>query len=386
MSSSRTIGIGLLAAALSLLMAACTDTDDTSDSASEPTATATPTEPTADEPDEASADIPCEVEELEPPPEDAPETDPERVREWQETAMSFNDVTIGQDGRFYIGSYRHSSILVLDEERELVDVWSEGTRNRQPQIETHPDGRILLLQDTGLHYYSPDGQHEQYLSMQDFDAEFIPDYSGLGVTSQGHFFIGFERGEGLAKVDEDCQVLGHWPGEEGWGPIMVAVDTDDLTYTVALGMGESWIEIRDPDGSLVDERHVEAPVSDGIPVSATDRPDGGLALMWVVEAEPELDPQSRTVEDFVVQHFSADGEFVQEWYASDSGAPELLGVPRGMTIEDDGTIHIVDQGIGPDWMRMHTFDADGQFIEEWRLESDQELCGLIDDEARIGGC
>ena len=106
----------------------------------------------------------------------------------------------------------------------------------------------------------------------------------------------------------------------------------------------------------------------------------------MVEAEPKLDPQSRWVQDFVVQHFSADGELTQEWYASDSGAPELLGAPRGITIEDNGTIHIIDQGVGPDWMRMHTFSADGEFLDEWRLESDQELCGLIDDEARIGGC
>jgi hypothetical protein len=389
MSPGRMLSLGLLTAALSLLIAACDETGDPNDSEAEstPTPAATPTAAPADEPDEVAADIPCEVQGLEPPRDDVPETDPERVREWQETAMSFNDVTIGQDGRVYIGSHRHGSVLVLNEERELADVWTEGVRNTQPQIETHPDGRVLLLQDNGLNFYSPDGEHEKYISLTDPDAGFFPEYGGFGVDRDGHLYVGLGRNEGLIRIDENCQILGHWPDEDSAAPIMVTVDDAELTYAVTLGIGESWIEIRDSDGTLVDERHVDAPVQDGVPASVTGLPESGLALLWIVpEDPPDPDPQSRLVEDFVVQYFSTDGDLVQDWYASESGASKLLGAPRGMTIEDDGTVHIVDQGIGPDWMQMHTFDADGQFIEEWRLESDQELCGLIDDEARIGGC
>ncbi len=79
-----------------------------------------PTAVPADEPADVATDIPCEVRQLEPARDDAPETDPERMREWQETAMAFNDVTIGEDGRFYIASYRHGSVLMLDGEPELI--------------------------------------------------------------------------------------------------------------------------------------------------------------------------------------------------------------------------------------------------------------------------
>ena len=301
--------------------------------------------------------------------------------------MSFNDVTIGQDGRFYIGSYRHASVLVLNEDRELENVWCEGVRNTQRQIKAHPDGRILLLQDNGLHFYSPDGEHEKYISLSDPDAGFFPEYSGLGVSNDGRLQIGLERGEGLVKLDEDCQVLEHWPDEDFAAPVMVAVDDADMTYAVSFGLGESWIDIRDRDGSLVEERYIEAPLPDALPASVTDLSDGGVALLWIVsEDPPDPDPQSRIVEDFVVQYFSADGELIQEWYASDSGAPELLGAPRGMATEDDGIIHIVDQGVGPDRMRMHSFSADGEFLDEWRLERDEVLCDYNDRVAWMVDC
>ena len=391
MHASAYARVMIVPVALLLMVAACTGTTD-DDAGAEPSPT--PVEASGEQDEEPLgleesdvADVPCEVRELEPPRDDAPETDLERVQEWQETATTFNDVTIDQEGRFYIGSYRHGSVIVLNADRELEDVWTDGVRNFQPQIETHPDGRILLLQDNGLHFFEPDGEHQKYLSMFDGDAGWFPEYGGLGVDSDGHLYVGLDREEFLVKLDEECNVVGRWSDEEYAGPVAVAVDGNDLIYTLERDIGSAAVSVRDDADNVVEEWTIEAPDEDAVSASMTGLPAGGMAKIWVMaEEDPDRDPQARTVADFIVEHYSAEGDQIAEWAATDSGTPEILAQPLGLTVEADGTTHIVDHAVGEHRMRMHSFDSDGQFIDEWRLDSDEALCEFIDDAARIGGC
>jgi hypothetical protein len=390
MGTGRYVQLMIALMAAALVLTACGE--DGEETVSTPTAEPAPTPTLEPQDDDAVAaqpetdEVPCEVRQLEPPAEDAPEPDPERIEEWLETAMSFNDVAIGPDGDIYIGSHRHAAVLVLDDGETLEQVWTEGVRNRN-RIAFHPDDRVILLQDTGIHFYEQNGEHQHYLSMFDLDAGWAPEYGGIIVDSDGHLYVGLDREEFLIKLDEDCTVLGHWPDDSTPVPPPIAIDRDDLIYALTPAPELSEMRILDQEGSEVHTWEMDQPADDALPYAIADRPEGGVAVLWnIPEDEPAVDPQMRAVADFVVQHYTPDGDLVEKWAGSESGAPELLAQPRGIAIDEDNITFIVDGGVGADRMRMHIFSGGGVFQDEWRLESDEALCDFNGEDIWFAEC
>jgi len=264
------------------------------------------------------------------------------------------DITIAGDGSFYISDTGNHRIQHLSPDGEVLHSWGSfadssvgaappGTFYEPWGIATGPDGSVYVA-DTWNH------------RIQKFTHE------GKFITQWGYF------GQGES-------------GDAFWGPRDIVIDSNG--YVLITDTGNKRVAIFDQDGNYVSE-FGSAGLLEGQfdePVGLTIDPDGRIfvadtwnqriqmfipdyntmtftpMLEWDIvgwygqslDNKPYLaaDGQGNIYicdpEGYRILQFNTDGKFIRYWgdYGTDL---EGLNLPTGITIDDDGTIWVVDSG------------------------------------------
>jgi len=142
--------------------------------------------------------------------------------------------------------------------------------------------------------------------------------------------------------------------EGGDGPLTrprgVAVAPDGTLYVA--DTGNHRIVHFSPDGALLGAW--------GTYSSASDPPEGTFNEPWGVAVAPDGTVYVADTWHHRVQHFTADGDFLDLIDAfSIGGSPQTFWGPRAVAVDLDGRVYVADTG----YSRIVVFDSEGDFVE-----------------------
>jgi DNA-binding beta-propeller fold protein YncE len=227
-------------------------------------------------------------------------------------------IIMDSDQRLYVSDEWNHKISIFDTEGSFLDEWGEfgdgqGQLNSPCGMALDLDGHILVV-DTLNHRvqrFSTQGQFlAQWGSFGESDGQFNMPW-GVSVSGQGDIYITDWRNDRVQKFDSSGCYLSQW-GASGSAdgqfdrPAGIAVDGDGLVYVA--DWGNDRVQIFNPDGEFLIKLLGDATLS-----------------TWGVEQ----------LKNFPVM-------VEERQVAKNLETEKLLSRPRGINIDQDGRIFVVD--------------------------------------------
>ena len=268
-------------------------------------------------------------------------------------------IDANDDGELYVADSRNHRILHIGPDGSLLNEWGTfadnaagnapiGGFNEPWGVAVGPDGAVYVS-DTWNHRvqkFSPEGeplttwgQYGQPLPEVPESSSYFWGPRGIAVNTEGHVFVADTGNKRIVVFDSEGAYLTEFgtggldPGQFD-EPVGVAVSQDGTVYVTDTWNQRIQSFIPDETGAMyfpLQQWDVNAWFGqslDNKPFIAVG-PDNHVFI---------TDP-----EGFRVIEFTDAGEFVQTW--GDFGVgPAELGLPSGVTVDDDGFVWVTDAG------------------------------------------
>lgn len=186
------------------------------------------------------------------------------------------------------------------------------------------------------------------------------DATSVAVDSDDNVYV-FNRGPVPVVVfDSDGGFVASWGAGEFAAPHGIAFDADDNIYLVDsggsyLGEGGHVVEKRTRDGELIFTLGSRA----AAPEPYSNKPFNGPTDLVVDPRNGDLfitDGYGNSA----VHHFNAAGEHIDSWGATGT-RPGEFNLPHGIDFVDDETLIVCDR----ENFRLQLFTTDGEFVDQW---------------------
>lgn len=190
--------------------------------------------------------------------------------------------------------------------------------------------------------------------------------SGVAVDSQGQVFV-FHRADrvwqgenfGLDKISaptvavldgESGELISQWGADTFVIPHSLTIDQDDNLWLTDVGLhqvfkfdraGHLLLVLGEPGVPGTDETHFNMPTDVAVATDGSFYVSDGYGNARVI-------------------HFSAAGEFLQQWGTAGDG-PGQFSVPHGLALDAQGQVYVADRGNA----RLQIFTAEGEWLATW---------------------